>query len=83
MSEDKSSLPGIQAAHLKSVDPSSKAADAISWMALIPLITGYVPINWKRGVDSMIPKKKNEWIAGKLRLILLMEARFNQNNKLI
>jgi hypothetical protein len=83
MSEDKSSLPGIQAAHLKSVDPSSKAADTISWMALIPLITGYVPLHWKRGVDSMIPKKKNEWRAGKLRLILLMEARFNHNNKLI
>jgi hypothetical protein len=83
MSEDKSSLPGIQAAHLKSVDPSSKAADVISWMALIPLITGYAPELWKRGVDSMIPKKKNEWRASKLRLILLMEARFNQNNKLI
>jgi hypothetical protein len=52
-------------------------------MALIPLITGYVPEHWKRGVDSMITKKKNEWRAGKLRLILLMEARFNQNNKLI
>ena len=83
MSEDKSSLPGIQAAHLKSVDPKSEAADVIAWMALIPLITGYVPQHWKRGVDSMIPKKKNEWRAGKLRLILLMEARFNQNNKLI
>ena len=83
MSEDKSSLPGIQAAHLKSIDPTTKAADIISWMALIPLITGYVPKTWKRGVDSMIPKKKNEWRAGKLRLILLMEARFNHNNKII
>ena len=29
MSEDKSLLPGIQAAHVKSVDPSSKAVDVI------------------------------------------------------
>ena len=83
MSEDKSSLPGIQAAHIKSVDPLSKAADVISKMALIPLLTGYAPKNWKRGIDSMIPKKKDEWRPSKLRLILLMDARFNHNNKLI
>ena len=52
-------------------------------MALIPLLTGYAPKNWKRGIDSMIPKKKDEWRPGKLRLILLMDARFNHNNKLI
>ena len=83
MSEDKSALPGIQAAHLKSIDSSTQAAEIISWMALIPLLTGYAPRQWKRGVDSMIPKKKNEWRPDKLRLILLMEARFNQNNKII
>ena len=79
MSEAKSAL----SVHLKSVDPKSKAADFISWMALIPLITGYAPKQWKRGIDSMIPKKKGEWRPEKLRLTLLMEARFNQNNKLI
>ena len=83
MSEDKSALPGVQAAHLKSIDPQSDAADVVSWMALIPLITGYAPKQWMQGIDSMIPKKKNEWRPEKLRLILLMEARFNQNNKLI
>ena len=31
----------------------------------------------------MIPKKMNEWRPDKLRLILLMESRFNQNNKII
>ena len=31
----------------------------------------------------MIPKKESEWRPGKLRLILLMDARFNHNNKLI
>ena len=83
MSEDKLSLPGVQAAHIKSIDPMSKAADVVSWISLIPLLTGYAPEQWKRGVDSMIPKKKNEWRPDKLRLILLMEARFNHNNKFI
>ena len=58
MSEDKSALPGIQAAHLKSIDPTSRAADIISWMALIPLMTGYAPKQWQKGIDSMIPKKR-------------------------
>ena len=52
-------------------------------MALIPLLTGYAPKKWKKGTDSMIPKRANEWRPSKLRLILLMEARFNHNNKLI
>ena len=83
MDEDKSSLPGIQAAHIKSIAPESPAADVVSWLALIPLLTGYAPLTWKRGIDSMIPKKKNEWRPDKLRLILLMDARFNHNNKII
>ena len=83
MSEDKAALPGIQTSHVKSVDPTSEAADILSCIALIPLLTGYVPNQWRRGIDSMIPKKKNEWRPEKLRLILLMDARFNQNNKLI
>jgi hypothetical protein len=66
MSKDKSALPGIQAAYLKSIDPTTQAAEINLWMALIPLIvlTGYAPVQWKRGVDSMIPKKKNEWRPG-------------------
>ena len=80
MSEDKSALPGVQAAHLKSIDSHSDAADVISWMAPIPLMTGYAPKQWMQLND---PQEKNEWRPDKLRLILLMEARFNQNNKVI
>lgn len=83
MSEDKSSLPGIQAAHIKCVNYKTKAAEVISKMALIPLISAYAPKAWKKGTDSMIPKKANEWRPSKLCLILLMESRFNQNNKII
>ena len=83
MTETKSSMPGIHAAHIKSIDPKTEAAEVVSWMALIPLITGYAPKKWKKGIDSMIPKKKDEWRPEKLRLILLMDARFNHNNKFI
>ena len=52
MSEDKSALSGVQAAHLKRIDPESKAADVVSWMALIPLLTGYAPEQQKKGQIS-------------------------------
>jgi len=83
MPEDKSSAPGIHAGHLKCVDPSSAAAYVISSLALLPLKSGYAPDLWRRGIDSMIPKKTDDLRPEKLRLILLMDARFNHNNKLI
>jgi len=57
MSEEKTTMPGIQVAHIKCLNPESKAADVISKLALIPLMTGYSPQHWKKGIDSMIPKK--------------------------
>lgn len=82
--ENKSSLPGIQAAHIKSIGEKSKAAYVISQLALLPLQTGYAPLAWQKGIDSMIPKKvEGECRPEKLRLILLFDARFNHNNKLI
>ena len=83
MSEEKASLPGIHAAHLKCLNSSTQAAEVISRLALVPLLTGYAPKQWKKRIDSMIPKIEGEWRPGKLRLILLMDARFNHNNKLI
>jgi hypothetical protein len=84
MPENKSCLPGIHTVHLKCLDHTTKGAEVMSRLALIPLITGYAPKSMKYGVDSMIPKKaKGEHRPNKLRLILLMDARFNHNNKLI
>lgn len=75
--------PGLQIAHIKCLTPDSVAADVVSKLALIPLLCGYAPWHWKIGIDSMIPKKMADIRLEKLRLILLMDARFNQNNKLI
>ena len=84
MDETKSSIPGIHAAHMKCLQPSSDAAEILSKLALLPLLTGYAPQSWMRGIDSMIPKKTvGECRPDKLRLILLFDARFNHNNKLI
>jgi hypothetical protein len=83
INENKSTLPGIQVAHIKSLDAESAAAEVISKLALIPLLVGYSPKTWQRGIDSMIPKKVADLRPAKLRLILLLDARFNHNNKLI
>lgn len=83
MSDTKSSTPGIHAAHIKCLTEHDDAAEIISLLALIPLLSGYSPVQWRIGIDSMIPKKQNELRPDKLRLILLMDARFNHNNKLI
>ena len=83
MKEDKASLPGIHTAHMKYLDSATKAAEVISRLALIPLLTGYAPKQWKKGLDSMISKKEGERRPAKLRLILLLDAGFNHNNKLI
>ena len=84
MDEEKSSIPGIHTAHMKCLDPLTTSAEVLSKLALIPLLTGYAPRSWKIGIDSMIPKKViGESRPDKLRLILLFDARFNHNNKLI
>lgn len=83
MKEEKASAPGVHNGHLKCIDPYSVAAKVISDMALLPLQTGYTPTSWRIGIDSMIPKKVNDLRPEKLRLILLMDARFNHNNKVI
>jgi len=81
--EEKMTLPGIQVAHIKCIAPDSKAAEVLSTLALLPFMVGYSPKTWRNGIDSMIPKKIADLRPEKLRLILLMDARFNHGNKLI
>jgi hypothetical protein len=55
--ENKTTIPGIQVAHIKSLVAESPTADVVSKLALIPLLVGYSPKRWRIGIDSMIPKK--------------------------
>lgn len=57
MNENKTTTPGIQVAHIKCMDTNLRAADITSKLALIPFLTGYSPNIWRKGIDSMIPKK--------------------------
>jgi len=83
MKEDTGSAPGWHFGHMKCIDPESDAAEVLSLLALLPLKTGYVPREWQKGINSMIPKKMHNLRPEKLRLILLMDSRFNHNNKII
>ena len=83
MKEETVSAPGWHFSHLKSIDPNSDTGEVVSKLALLPLKTGYVPQEWRYGIDSMIPKKLSDLRPEKLRLVLLMDCRFNHNNKLI
>ena len=52
-------------------------------MANIPYRTGHSPPRWKKGINVMLLKKLNNYLVSKLRIILLYEADFNHNNKLV
>ena len=59
------------------------AAKLNTIMAQIPIQTGYTPKRWNKCVDSMLPKKPNEWRPSKLRLTALLMPDFNHNNKIL
>ena len=54
MPETKSCLLGIHMVHIKCIDHTTLSANVISKLELIPLVTGYAPLRWKQGIDSMI-----------------------------
>ena len=67
----------------KAMKWSEKATRLHTIMANIPLLTGYTPQRWTQCVDSMLPKKKDEWRPAKLRLTALLMPDFNHNNKIL
>jgi len=50
-------------------------------MAMIPLITGISPLHWHRTLNVMLEKMAGNCSVEKLRIIMLFEADFNNNNK--
>ena len=67
----------------KTMQWSQPAAKLHKAMANIPILSGYTPRRWKGCVDSMLPKKKDEWRPSKLRLTSLLAPDFNHNNKIL
>ena len=52
-------------------------------LANIPYTSGYAPLRWRVGTNSIIPKELGNYNIKRLRTILLYEADFNFNNKIL
>ena len=70
---------GMFKAHIK----SRILAEVDASMRSVAYTTGYSYRRWKRGLDVQLLKKAKVYAADKLRTILLLEADFNMNNKVI
>ena len=82
MKETTSSHPGLHFGHFKSMQEESPLANQIhTALANVPLIIGYSPKSWRVCTNAMLRKKSNDARPEKLRLITLMDAQFNHNNK--
>ena len=58
-------------------------ADIHTAFANIPYMTGYSPNRWQYGINSIIPKEHGNYRINRLRTILLYEADYNFNNKIL
>ena len=82
--ENTSSGPsGLHFGHFKADALVPHLAELDATMANIPIITGYTPKRWRRGLNVMIEKKEGGMNVEKMRIILLYEADFNQVNKIV
>ena len=81
MKERTTAAPGPAFSHLKAIEKGSTAATVFSIMAVLLLLVGFAPAVWCTAVASMITKKKEDLLPNKLRLITLLHALFNHNNK--
>ena len=63
------------------LNPTIASFDAA--MSNIPYATGYSPSHWQHGTNAELLKSENDFRVEKLRTILLYEADFNANNKLL
>ena len=52
-------------------------------MRSVAYATGYSYRRWKRGLYVQLLKRSKDYRAEKLRTILLLEADFNMNNKML
>lgn len=82
--EDTSSAPHpLNFSTMKAMKWGRDAAELHTHMSNIVITTGRYPKRWEQCVNSMLPKKKNDWRPDKLRLTSLMMADCNHNNKIL
>ena len=84
MDEFTSSGPsGLHFGHFIANSHSPLFGSVDAALARIPALTGYLPLRWQQGLNVMLEKKPGVTKVSKLRTILLYEADFNHNNKLM
>jgi hypothetical protein len=74
---------GIHFGHFIAGSSHPLLADFDACMANIPYATGYAPLRWRRGTDVELLKTPGNYRVTEMRTIILYEADFNHNNKLL
>ena len=74
---------GTHFGHWKAGYLDNDIAKAHTALANVAFLSGYSPQRWKFGVNSLIPKEAGNYNIKRLRTILLYEADFNFNNKVL
>ena len=72
---------GIYFRHLKAIASSKLLSNFEATIYYIPYKIGYSPSDWKVAINTMIEKKGKGNQVSDLRIINLMKADFNFNNK--
>ena len=75
--------PLLHFGHCKACALHPNLCDFEAKMRNIPFITGYSPKRWQRVVNVELLKQPDNFNVEKLRTIMLMEAAWNNNNKII
>ena len=74
---------GTHYGHWKVGYMDDEIADVHVGFANVPFLSGYTPNRWKYGINSIIPKEHGNYRINRLRTILLYEADYNYNNKVL
>jgi sentrin-specific protease 1 len=78
-----SSLSGLHFGHYKAIGWDDELSNILARKLSLISATGSAPQRWARGLSVMLEKIAGVALLTKLRAILLLEADFNQHNKLI
>ena len=76
-------VAGTHYGHWKAGFMDDSIAAVHTGFANVAYLSGYSPSRWQYGVNSLIPKEEGNYNIKRLRTILLYEADFNFNNKLL
>ena len=76
-------ISGLHFGHMKTVAMDQGLTNFESAISTIPFTTGYSPPKWQYGIMVMLQKKAKVELVDQMRTIVLTEADFNFNNKLL